>query len=92
MLSSINSNYNNDRSDICFKKNTKIKITQNKKCVLNCSNDYNYKYEYDNICYEVGPNGTYNSSDNICIERKNINSDIEEYNLYTIYGYFENIN
>ena len=80
----IKSNYpyllnNSNCSDICFNKNKKISI-ENNKCVLECSNDY--IYDYKNICYNKCPNGTYNISNNKCISNKEINNIIY-YNNYS---------
>ena len=61
---------NNNYSDTCFDKNKKITL-DNKKCVLNCTN--NYTFEHNNICYSSCPNGTYKVSNNICIEYNNNN-------------------
>ena len=33
-------------------------ILDKKKCISNCSNDYIYKYEYNNLCYESCPTNT----------------------------------
>ena len=33
-------------------------INSTKKCIDNCFNDNNYKYEYNGYCYENCPNGT----------------------------------
>ena len=39
-------------------------IKDKKKCIDNCENDSNNKYEYKNQCYKYCPNNTYISSDN----------------------------
>ena len=41
-------------------------ISDKKKCINLCINDNIYKLEYDGLCVENRPNGTYNS-DNICL-------------------------
>ena len=46
----------------CFKDNIKIDLKSN-TCVENC-NQSQYKYEYDNYCYDICPNNTYISNDN----------------------------
>ena len=70
ILSQINPNKNNC-SDVCFTKGKEIKLTQNKKCIFDCSKDDNYKYEYNNICYESCPLGTYTTLLNnyTCIDK-----------------------
>ena len=52
----INKN-NNDCSKFCFDKGLKINLKYN-ICVLYCS-EGEYKYEYNNICYEKCPNKTF---------------------------------
>ena len=49
-------------SNICF--NTSSKIIKEKKCILNCIDDNNYKYEYHKICYKSSPNNTFSSLNN----------------------------
>ena len=41
---------------------------------MNCTSLY--KYEYNNICYKLCPNGTHNTSDNYCIEDNENNNNI----------------
>jgi len=55
-------------------ENYKKLIKDKNKCVDDCKNDdiYNYKYEYNNICYKKCPNETYlieNSENNICFSK-----------------------
>ena len=49
--------------------NTKLKLemAERSKCVYNCSEDNQYKYQFKNKCYENCPNGTILSSDNKCV-------------------------
>ena len=54
---------NSSCSDICFSKNIKL-ISELAKCVNNCSEDENYKYEYENKCYKECPNETISSTEN----------------------------
>ena len=67
-------------------------IKDKKKCINNCINDDEYKYQYENICYKQCPYNTTNSIDNNficepCIEGKcgnlkllnNVNNLIEQY-------------
>ena len=56
----------NDCSDDWNTKQ-KLEITEKKKCVYNCSEDQQYKYQFKNKCYENCPNGTILSSDNKCV-------------------------
>ena len=46
-----------DCSNVCVKKNLKID-SQYERCVENC-NETNYKYEYNNTCYNECPYETY---------------------------------
>ena len=63
-LKALNPNISNDCSNICFTQ-TNIKIIKEKNiCISECSNDDKYKYEFENICYEICPNNTHISSDN----------------------------
>ena len=39
-------------------------INSTKKCIKNCSEDNNYRYEYNNYCYEYCPSGTHTSNNN----------------------------
>ena len=57
-------------SDICFQENIKIDLKQN-RCVDYCYN-YEFKYEYNNFCYEICPNATYLSNNNnySCLDKK----------------------
>jgi len=77
-------NITNKCSDICFSESKKI-IKEEKICVLNCSDSDNYKYEYNNFCYQSCPNGTY-SENFLCID--NIKNT---YISSTIINYKENI-
>ena len=70
-------NIKNNCNDICFKENKKINL-ENKICLSECS-EPNYKYEYNGICYESCPNGTF-SFDNsfICKKASYYETDINE--------------
>ena len=59
---------NNDCSDICFTDYHKI-VLEERKCIAVC-NLSNYKYEYNDLCYEACPKGTHISHNNsyICID------------------------
>ena len=56
-------------SDICFKDNIKIDLKTN-KCIEYC-NDSEYKYEYDNYCYDTCPNTTFLKTNNeyLCLDK-----------------------
>ena len=72
--SQILSYFKNNCSDLCFKI-PKPKITKAKSgCIENCLLDIENPYEYNNICYENCPLGTYISlTDNYsCIDSCNI--------------------
>ena len=48
-------------------------VIEKRKCIDQCQNDNNYKYEYNNICYQTCPKGTIISSiDYHCLGEKNI--------------------
>ena len=66
-LNNSNPNYINSCSDICFKTEQKIKFTENKECVYDCS-DSLYNFEYNDICYNSCPKGTHNieNNNNLC--------------------------
>jgi len=68
----------NNCSDICFSKTRKI-IPELSICVEDCNYENSeYKYEYNQKCYNGCPEGTTSSSSNqfLCIE-----SDCEYYNI-----------
>ena len=71
-----------DCSDICFKDNIIINITNN-KCIEACSIDY-YKFKFNNKCYTECPKDTYPL---YCEEEECKNNKRECYN-YTIQGYY----
>ena len=56
-------------NDICFNKNIKIDLNQN-RCIKYC-NESEYKYEYNNFCYEKCPYNTYTIIDKyLCLDNK----------------------
>ena len=66
-------------SDICFQKNIKIDLINN-KCIFSCE-DNNYKYIYNDICYDKCPKDTYalfcnenecNNNRSECYDKDNI--------------------
>ena len=80
-----------DCENICFKNNTKIIIEKN-KCIENCSDDDEYIYEYNKICYNKCPNNTYDSPINkySCKESHLLkNEKIEGYYFDEINGGFK---
>ena len=54
----------------------KIILGNNRQCFDNCNETEKNKYEYDNICYEECPNGTYPNIFNIC-EIRNISFETD---------------
>ena len=58
----------NNCSNICFSDSNIKYIIEKNTCIDKCSNDNDYKNEYENICYSSCPNGTHNSFDidNLC--------------------------
>ena len=67
-LKYLNPNINNNCNNICFTQtNTKI-IKEKNICISECSNDNDYEYEFENLCYEKCPNNTHISSynDHLC--------------------------
>ena len=63
-------------SDKCFKENIKIDLKEN-ICVENCM-ESEYKYEYDNYCYEKCPNETFVTDNNnngfLCVDKNKIDN------------------
>ena len=57
--------------DLCFTSETKKFIVEKRQCILHCTNDDKYIFEYDNRCYESCPNETHITSDNKFLCRKN---------------------
>ena len=62
--SQLNDLSNNNCNDICFTNNQSKFIPERYKCVLNCSEDEAYSYNYNNICYKSCPEGTHKSNNN----------------------------
>ena len=57
---------------------------------MNCQAEDIQKYEYDNICYQLCPNGTYYSYDNnyLCILGSKDKPEIEYFgNFYSLCKY-----
>ena len=66
---------NIDCNNTCF-DNLNAKVIKEKSiCVDNCQNDSYYLYEYNNICYDLCPSGTYNSFINYFLCAKNYTYD-----------------
>jgi hypothetical protein len=58
-----------DCSDVCINKNLKID-SQYKRCVGNC-NETDYKYEYNNTCFNECPNEKYTiDNEYLCFDEK----------------------
>ena len=58
-----------DCSDVCINKNLKID-SQYKRCVGNC-NETDYKYEYNNTCFNECPNEKYTiDNEYLCLDEK----------------------
>ena len=57
----ITNNYHCTNSLQCPKNTNKL-IPNEYKCIDECKNDFNYKYEYLNICYSECPHNTINNS------------------------------
>ena len=62
----------------CFKNNINKFILEKSKCIDNCNNDDEYRYEYNNICYKSCPKRTNNITNNeflcedlLCEEKNN---------------------
>ena len=69
----------------CPQKYNKLIIEKN-KCIDDCKRDEMFKYEFNNICYQKCPNGTYlleDNKDNLCYNNSPIgyyfNQDSEMY-------------
>ena len=63
--------------DSCPDEQPKLIIAK-KRCIDDCSKDNIYKFEYNNLCYENCPNGTYLLNDNgyLCQDNSNLNCSI----------------
>ena len=61
-----------DQKNFIALKLAQIKVIEEKnRCIDDCKNDDVYKYEYNNICFEKCPNGTYtleDKEDNLCYD------------------------
>jgi len=77
-IQSLLSNYKNNCSDICFTNQKSKVIFNKKKCIDNCYNDNDYKFEYNNACYESCPKGTHISN----INNKLCEDDLNCFNYY----------
>ena len=80
-----NKNYHCTITDQCIADYNKL-IKEKKECINDCSKDNIYKYEYNNICYQLCPENTINSSINnfLCEKIDNykeseIETEIEEF-------------
>ena len=75
------SSFTKDCNYICSYFYNQRFIKDELQCINNCTNDEKYIYEYNNICYENCPNGTYNSYGYLC----------EKYYTYNNNEYFEQV-
>ena len=57
-LTIILSNFRKDCNNTCFVNLEHKFIKEENKCINNCYDDNQYKFEYNNICYEICPEGT----------------------------------
>ena len=75
---------NNDCSNICFNYSSKIIIEKN-KCIYNCYDDDEYKYEYNRRCYNLCPSGTHENLEfsNLC-EKDGDENDENNDNIISI--------
>ena len=71
---------NNNCSDLCFTNTHNKFILEENKCIDECFHDNNYKYEFNNICYNSCPNGTRNSFNNIYLCEEGLICNIYSYN------------
>ena len=69
-ISSLLSNSTNDCNSSCFANLEYKLIKEKRKCIVDCYNDDKYIYEYNNICYNLCPEGTSISSNNkyLCVK------------------------
>ena len=55
-------------SDLCSEFLQSKYIPDKNKCILNCTNDDTFNYEYKNVCFISCPNGTHQVNDYLCEE------------------------
>jgi surface protein len=88
LLNSLNENYTNNCSNICFTQSNNKFIKEKSICITECFYDGIYKYEYNNICYENCPNNTHISSDYHHCEDDEIylNELVPNWNVYEFFN------
>ena len=59
-------NFDINCTDICVTYNSQKFIIEKDLCLDKCSVDNEYKYEYDNYCYEKCPNNTKDDGNYVC--------------------------
>ena len=60
-----------DCDNLCFTNEDNKFILETKKCIISCSNDEKYRFEYENICYENCDDGFHVTIDNIYLCQNN---------------------
>ena len=80
LLNQHSGNSNNNCTHICVEYLINKYVIEENKCIINCINDENHRFEYNNQCYSSCPNGTHISLDNnfLCIE----NIELDNTNIY----------
>ena len=75
-----------------WRKSIKKYIKEKNKCVNNCSEDENYKFEFENECYKKCPKGTFRLSKKefICLEYEEKEIESTELNAENIGSFSEN--
>ena len=68
IISELSSYTEKNCSDLCYIYSNKF-IANKNKCINDCKNDDIYKYEYNNFCYSLCPNGTNNSENSFLCEK-----------------------
>jgi hypothetical protein len=74
---SLSSAFSIDCNNSCFTNKDSKYIKEEIKCIDYCSNDNKYKYEFNNLCYEKCPYGTYTSLINEYICKDHIDNNEE---------------
>ena len=77
LLNQHSGNSNNNCTHICVEYLNNKYVNEENKCIINCINDENHRFEYNNQCYSSCPNGTHNSSDNNFLCTEDIETDYQ---------------
>ena len=72
----------------CYSNSQRKYILNKNKCIINCNNDKDYIYEYNNICYDSCPNRTHLIDNNIC--KNDFNNYYKNCSDYIPLGYYLN--